>query len=52
MAAFEQQRARGTTDSARTIPCEDIVVLFPIPEVPTTYAYYFALVLLTPVICL
>ncbi|CAD5232743.1 unnamed protein product [Bursaphelenchus xylophilus] len=32
MAAAQQQRARGTVESARTIPCEDIQIRFPIPE--------------------
>ncbi|KAE9548682.1 hypothetical protein FO519_008104 [Halicephalobus sp. NKZ332] len=32
MAAAQQQRARGTTESTRTIPCEDICIRFPIPE--------------------
>uniref|UniRef100_A0A914CC02 Uncharacterized protein n=1 Tax=Acrobeloides nanus TaxID=290746 RepID=A0A914CC02_9BILA len=32
MAAAQQQRARGTTESIRTIPCEDIQIRFPIPE--------------------
>src|SRR5687767_3841803 len=32
MAAAQQQRAKGTTDSTRTIPCEDIQIRFPLPE--------------------
>lgn len=32
MAAAQQQRAKGTVESTRTIPCEDIQIRFPIPE--------------------
>uniref|UniRef100_A0AC34GJP7 MHD domain-containing protein n=1 Tax=Panagrolaimus sp. ES5 TaxID=591445 RepID=A0AC34GJP7_9BILA len=32
MVAAHQQRAKGTNESIRTIPCEDIVIRFPIPE--------------------
>lgn len=32
MAAAQQQMARGTTESSRLIPCEDIQIRFPIPE--------------------
>ncbi|KAI1719136.1 adaptor complexes medium subunit family domain-containing protein [Ditylenchus destructor] len=32
MANVHQQRAKGTTESTRTIPCEDIQIRFPIPE--------------------
>lgn len=32
MAAAQQQRAKGTTESTRTIPCEDICIRFPVPE--------------------
>ncbi|KAL3072868.1 hypothetical protein niasHS_017842 [Heterodera schachtii] len=32
MAVAHQQRARGTAASTRAVPCEDIVVRFPLPE--------------------
>jgi stonin-1/2 len=32
MAAVHQQRAKGTVDSTRAIPCEDIAIRFPLPE--------------------
>ncbi|KAI6237690.1 putative stoned B-like protein [Aphelenchoides besseyi] len=32
MAAAQQQRAKGTVESTRAIPCEDIQIRFPIPE--------------------
>lgn len=32
MAAVHQQRAKGTTESTRAIPCEDIQIRFPLPE--------------------
>uniref|UniRef100_A0A915E0I3 MHD domain-containing protein n=1 Tax=Ditylenchus dipsaci TaxID=166011 RepID=A0A915E0I3_9BILA len=32
MAAAQQQRAKGTTESTRTIPCEDIQIRFPYPR--------------------
>jgi hypothetical protein len=38
MAAANQQRARGTADSTRAIPCEDIQIRFPIPE---AWIYFF-----------
>lgn len=30
MAAAQQQRARGTVESTRAIPCEDIQIRFPV----------------------
>uniref|UniRef100_A0A7E4UXB1 PH domain-containing protein n=1 Tax=Panagrellus redivivus TaxID=6233 RepID=A0A7E4UXB1_PANRE len=32
MAAAQTQRAKGTVESTRNIPCEDICIRFPIPE--------------------
>lgn len=38
MSASNQQSVRGTTESIRVIPCEDIVIRFPIPE-PWIYIF-------------